>query len=75
MIDGKGTGFGNNISIQTVAIIKAALALRRVYAVDEGRPVCAHTPSNATSVLYIPCLILISLPTTTTTNSTSLKAI
>lgn len=37
--DGEGTGFGNLISIQTVAIIKAALAVRRVYSVDEGRPV------------------------------------
>ena len=37
--DGKGEGFGNPISIQTVAIIQAAKALRRVYSVDPGRPV------------------------------------
>ena len=37
--DGKGEGFGNPTSIQTVAVVRAARALRRVYSVDEGRPV------------------------------------
>lgn len=37
--DGRGRGFGNKISIQTVAIVKAALACKRVYKVDEGHPV------------------------------------
>lgn len=40
--DGKGEGFGNPISIQTVAIVKAARALKRVYKVNEGRPVCTR---------------------------------
>ena len=37
--DGKGEGFGNPISIQTVAIVKAAKALRCVYRTDTDRPV------------------------------------
>jgi hypothetical protein len=40
-LDGEGRGFGNRISIQTVAVIKAARALRKVYRVHEGRPVRA----------------------------------
>lgn len=39
--DGKGEGFGNIISIQTVAIVKAAKGAGRVYRTDEGRPVRA----------------------------------
>lgn len=39
IVYGRGEGFGNKISIQTVAIVKAALAMRRVYKVDEGAPV------------------------------------
>jgi nucleoside-diphosphate-sugar epimerase len=38
IVYGKGEGFGNKTSIQTVAIIKAAEKLRQVYRVDEGRP-------------------------------------
>jgi hypothetical protein len=38
--DGKGEGFGNKISIQTVAVVKAAKAVGRVYKVDDGKPVC-----------------------------------
>lgn len=37
--DGKGEGFGNPISIQTVAIVKAAKAVGWVCSVDSGRPV------------------------------------
>lgn len=37
---GKGTGFGNRISIQTVAIVKAAKAMRRVCKVDDLEAVC-----------------------------------
>lgn len=46
-VDGQGLGFGNPISIQTVAVVKAAQAARRVYRVDEGRPVrySARLPS------------------------------
>ncbi|KAH8880568.1 NAD(P)-binding protein [Thozetella sp. PMI_491] len=38
IVYGKGEGFGNKISIQTVAIVKAAKALGRVMKVDDGRP-------------------------------------
>ena len=53
IVYGKGEGFGNPISIQTVAIVKAAKKVRRVYKVDQGRPtwpVC-HVVDNAT--LYL----------------------
>lgn len=40
VLDGKGKGFGNSISIQTVAIVKAAIAAKRVYRVDANHPVC-----------------------------------
>lgn len=39
MSDGKGEGFGNPISIQTVAIVRAAKAMKRMYRVDTDRPV------------------------------------
>lgn len=39
IVYGKGTGFGNKISIQTVAIVQAAKALRQVYKVDNGEGV------------------------------------
>lgn len=38
-LDGKGEGFGNITSIQTVAVITAAKATRRVYKVDDNQPV------------------------------------
>lgn len=34
IVYGKGEGFGNRISIQTVAIVQAAKALRQVYDVN-----------------------------------------
>jgi Na+-transporting NADH:ubiquinone oxidoreductase subunit NqrE len=39
VVYGEGKGFGNKISIQDVAIVKAALAAGRVYKVDDGNPV------------------------------------
>lgn len=42
IVYGKGTGFGNRISIQTVAIVRAAKALRRVYKVDEEEGVSSE---------------------------------
>ena len=56
IVYGRNEGFGNPISIQTVAIVEAAKAVRRVYRVDEGRPswpVC-HVVDNAT--LYLALL-------------------
>ena len=38
IVYGPGEGFGNKISIQTVAIVRAALKAGRVCKVDEGRP-------------------------------------
>jgi Na+-transporting NADH:ubiquinone oxidoreductase subunit NqrE len=35
IVYGQGSGFGNQISIQTVAIVRAAKALRRVCKVDD----------------------------------------
>ena len=55
IVYGKGLGFGNSTSIQTVAIVKAARKVRRVYAVDEGRPswpVC-HVLDNTTLYLHL----------------------
>ncbi|KAK7926608.1 hypothetical protein PG985_003606 [Apiospora marii] len=55
IVYGQGEGFGNVISIQTVAIVKAAKALRRVYRTDEGRPtwpVC-HVLDNTNLYLDI----------------------
>ena len=57
---GKGEGFGNVTSIQTVAIVKAARAMKRVYKVDEGQPtwpVC-HIIDNTTLYLQIVRKIL-----------------
>jgi nucleoside-diphosphate-sugar epimerase len=56
IVYGRGLGFGNVISIQTVAVVRAAKALRRVYKVDEGKPtwpVC-HILDNTS--LYIEIL-------------------
>ncbi|KAI0521533.1 hypothetical protein F5B22DRAFT_541455 [Xylaria bambusicola] len=38
IVYGEGEGFGNRISIQTVAIVRAAEAAKRVYRVDTDRP-------------------------------------
>lgn len=56
IVYGRGLGFGNKVSIQTVAIVRAAIAARKVYKVDDGRPmwpVC-HVEDNST--LYIEIL-------------------
>ncbi|KAJ6467825.1 hypothetical protein C8R45DRAFT_1063968 [Mycena sanguinolenta] len=55
IVYGEGEGFGNKISIQTVAIVKAAKALQRVYKVDRGEPswpVC-HIVDNTTLYLQL----------------------
>lgn len=56
IVYGRGEGFGNTTSIQTVAIVKAARAMRRVYKVDQGQPtwpVC-HVVDNTN--LYVEIL-------------------
>ncbi|KAI1268721.1 hypothetical protein F5Y18DRAFT_240760 [Xylariaceae sp. FL1019] len=53
IVYGKGEGFGNIISIQTVAIVKAAKAVKRVYRTETDRPtwpVC-HVSDN--TALYL----------------------
>ncbi|OHE91510.1 hypothetical protein CORC01_13206 [Colletotrichum orchidophilum] len=60
IVYGKGEGFGNPISIQTVAIVEAAIAAGRVYSVTPGRPtwpVC-HVVDNATLYLQLLRAIL-----------------
>lgn len=58
IVYGKGEGFGNAISIQTVEIVKAGRALGRVYKVDKGRPVSTRVPllqsQNHTQRAYLP---------------------
>ncbi|KAL4811973.1 hypothetical protein BDW67DRAFT_194067 [Aspergillus spinulosporus] len=49
---GEGKGFGNRISIQDVAIIKAARAAGRVYKVDNGKPVWPVLHIYDTTTLY-----------------------
>lgn len=56
IVYGKGEGFGNKISIQTVAIVCAAKALRRVYRVDEGRPSWPVCHVSDTVGLYLEML-------------------
>ncbi|OIW28588.1 NAD(P)-binding protein [Coniochaeta ligniaria NRRL 30616] len=56
IVYGKGEGFGNKISIQTVAIVKAAKGVGKVYKVDDGKPtwpVC-HVIDNTN--LYLELL-------------------
>ncbi|KAK4943803.1 hypothetical protein LTR10_016706 [Elasticomyces elasticus] len=56
IVYGRGEGFGNPISIQTVAIVRAAQTVGRVYSVDSGRPswpVC-HVLDNTS--LYLALL-------------------
>lgn len=56
IVYGEGEGFGNRTSIQTVAIVRAAEAAKRVYRVDTGRPtwpVC-HVRDNTS--MYIELL-------------------
>ena len=64
IVYGKGIGFGNPISIQTKAIVKAAQACKRVYSVNEGRPtwpVC-HISDNTDLYLTLLRAILSNKP-------------
>ncbi|KAH6660840.1 hypothetical protein BKA67DRAFT_530923 [Truncatella angustata] len=56
IVYGESAGFGNAISIQTVAIVKAAKAARRVYRTDEGRPTWPVCHINDNTTLYIAIL-------------------
>ncbi|RYC79948.1 hypothetical protein BFJ63_vAg17168 [Fusarium oxysporum f. sp. narcissi] len=61
IVYGKGRGFGNPISIQTVAIVQAAKALRRVYRTDAGAPIwpVSHIADNTNLYVQILRTILI----------------
>ncbi|KAL4960536.1 uncharacterized protein BDV14DRAFT_182465 [Aspergillus stella-maris] len=56
IVYGRGEGFGNRISIQDVAVVRAARSAARVFRVDEGRPVwpVCHIQDNTS--LYIQIL-------------------
>ncbi|KAI0422873.1 hypothetical protein F5X98DRAFT_325350 [Xylaria grammica] len=60
IVYGEGEGFSNRISIQTVAIVRAAEAVKRMYRVDTGRPtwpVC-HVRDNTNMYLELMRKIL-----------------
>ncbi|KAF2148221.1 NAD(P)-binding protein [Myriangium duriaei CBS 260.36] len=59
IVYGEGTGFGNKISIQTVAIVKAAKALQSVRSVDNGRPTWPVCHLSDTTNLYLGLLAAI----------------
>jgi nucleoside-diphosphate-sugar epimerase len=56
IVYGEGEGFGNKVSIQTVAVIKAAKKLRQVYRVQKDRPIwpVCHVLDNTS--LYLDLL-------------------
>ncbi|KAF9890734.1 hypothetical protein FE257_005600 [Aspergillus nanangensis] len=56
VVYGKGEGFGNKISIQDVAIVRAAQKLRQVYQVDLGDPAWPVCHVADTADLYIHLL-------------------
>ncbi|KAH6873823.1 hypothetical protein B0T10DRAFT_522396 [Thelonectria olida] len=56
IVYGKGEGFGNVISIQTVAIVKAALAAKRVHSVDTDHPTWPVSHIQDTAMLYAAIL-------------------
>ncbi|RAK95356.1 NAD(P)-binding protein [Aspergillus ibericus CBS 121593] len=56
IVYGKGEGFGNKISIQTVAVVKAALKIRKVVRVDKTRAVWPVSHIHDTVSLYLELL-------------------
>ncbi|GAP85339.1 putative NAD dependent epimerase dehydratase family protein [Rosellinia necatrix] len=61
IVYGEGEGFSNRISIQTVAIVRAAEAVKRMYRTDTGRPtwpVC-HVLDNTNVYLELMRKILV----------------
>ncbi|KAK7423256.1 hypothetical protein QQZ08_009152 [Neonectria magnoliae] len=56
IVYGKGRGFGNPVSIQTVAIVKAAKEAKKVYRVDTDRPTWPVSHVDDTASLYIEIL-------------------
>ncbi|KAI1175575.1 hypothetical protein F4777DRAFT_322778 [Nemania sp. FL0916] len=60
IVYGEGEGFGNKISIQTVAVVRAAEALKRVYRVESDRPIwpVCHVRDNTNMYLELMRKIL-----------------
>ncbi|KAL1855448.1 hypothetical protein Plec18170_004168 [Paecilomyces lecythidis] len=56
IVYGEGEGFGNKISIQTVAIVQAAKALRRVYRTQSDKPTWPVCHIVDTTTLYLDIL-------------------
>ncbi|TEA16010.1 hypothetical protein C8034_v001041 [Colletotrichum sidae] len=56
IVYGRGEGFGNQISIQTVAIVKAAREAGRVYSVTAGQPAWPVCHIIDTTTLYLQIL-------------------
>ncbi|KAK7397880.1 hypothetical protein QQX98_012748 [Neonectria punicea] len=56
IVYGKGRGFGNPVSIQTVAIVKAAKEAKKVYKVDNDLPTWPVSHVEDTASLYIKIL-------------------
>ncbi|KAF7562336.1 hypothetical protein G7046_g1777 [Stylonectria norvegica] len=56
IVYGRGKGFGNQISIQTVAIVKAAQAAKKMYKVDADRLTWPVSHVDDTAALYVELL-------------------
>ncbi|KAL7953521.1 hypothetical protein V8C34DRAFT_320980 [Trichoderma compactum] len=59
MQDGEGLGFGNKISAQTVAIVRAAKEAKRVYRVDDNSPTWPVCHIRDNTDLYVRLLAAI----------------
>ncbi|KAM0473431.1 hypothetical protein ACHAPX_008178 [Trichoderma viride] len=59
IVYGKGLGFGNQISAQTVAIVRAAKVAKRVYRVDDNSPTWPVCHIRDNTDLYIRLLAAI----------------
>ncbi|PWY83339.1 NAD(P)-binding protein [Aspergillus heteromorphus CBS 117.55] len=56
IVYGPGEGFGNRISIQTQAIVKAAVGTKHIYRVDSDRPTWPVCHVQDTASLYLELL-------------------
>jgi nucleoside-diphosphate-sugar epimerase len=56
IVYGRGRGFGNPISIQTVAVVKTSKAVGRVYDLDEGKPTWPVCHIDDNTALYVAIL-------------------
>ncbi|KAK5174484.1 uncharacterized protein LTR77_001564 [Saxophila tyrrhenica] len=70
IVYGKGTGPNNKISIQTTAIVRAALSQKRVYSVDDGKPV--PPPSHPTAPIQLTVFLTQTWPVCHISDNTTL---